>query len=140
MLSFLNIHIFFFHYYGHWLRQNEPPFWKKSNSHWSVTITSETANLDQSGCRKINSHLEIYTNMHESSDESLLLMTGEQNRPLQIKNLRQPNHCRSSVCLQNVWSQFSHDLIIFPCMISAYREIRRRNPYPFFKGLHAFLP
>ena len=34
----------------------------KSNSHWSVTITSETANLDQSECRKINSHLEIYTN------------------------------------------------------------------------------
>ena len=33
----------------------------KSNSHWSVTITSETANLDQSECRKINSHLEIYT-------------------------------------------------------------------------------
>ena len=33
----------------------------KSNSHWSVTITSETANLDQSECRKINSHPEIYT-------------------------------------------------------------------------------
>ena len=33
----------------------------KSHSHWSVTITSETANLDQSECRKINSHLEIYT-------------------------------------------------------------------------------
>ena len=27
-----------------------------------MTITSETANLDQSECRKINSHLEIYTN------------------------------------------------------------------------------
>ena len=36
----------------------------KSNSHWSVTITSETANLDQSECRKINSHLEIYTKRH----------------------------------------------------------------------------
>ena len=34
----------------------------KSNSHWSVTITSETANLDQSECRKINSHQKIYTN------------------------------------------------------------------------------
>ena len=33
----------------------------KSNSHWSVTINSETANLDESECRKINSHLEIYT-------------------------------------------------------------------------------
>ena len=29
--------------------------------YWSVTITSETVNLDQSECRKINSHLEIYT-------------------------------------------------------------------------------
>ena len=28
-----------------------------------MTITSETANLDQSECRKINSHLEIYTNV-----------------------------------------------------------------------------
>ena len=26
-----------------------------------MTITSETVNLDQSECRKINSHLEIYT-------------------------------------------------------------------------------
>ena len=33
----------------------------KSNSHWSVTITSETANLDQSECRKINSHLDTNT-------------------------------------------------------------------------------
>ena len=30
-------------------------------SHWPVTITSERANLDQSEYRKINSHLEIYT-------------------------------------------------------------------------------
>ena len=29
-----------------------------------MTITSETANLDQSQCRKINSHLEIYTNSY----------------------------------------------------------------------------
>ena len=36
-------------------------FVAKSNSHWSVTITSETANLNQSERRKINSHLEIYT-------------------------------------------------------------------------------
>ena len=34
----------------------------KSNSHWSVTITSETANLDESECMKITSHLEICTN------------------------------------------------------------------------------
>ena len=35
----------------------------KSYSHWPVTITSETVNLDQSECRKINSHLEIYTSL-----------------------------------------------------------------------------
>ena len=34
----------------------------ESYSHWSVIITSEAVNLDQSECRKINSHLEIYTN------------------------------------------------------------------------------
>ena len=34
----------------------------KSYCRWSVTITSsETVNLDQSECRKINSHLKIYT-------------------------------------------------------------------------------
>ena len=31
-----------------------------SYSHWSVTMTSETVNLDQSGRRKINSSLKIY--------------------------------------------------------------------------------
>ena len=44
--------------------QNERPFWKrkaKDYSHWPVTIASETVILDQSECRKINSHLEIYT-------------------------------------------------------------------------------
>ena len=33
----------------------------KSYSHWPVTITSKTMNLDQSECRKINNQLEIYT-------------------------------------------------------------------------------
>ena len=33
----------------------------KSYSHWPVTITSKTMNLDQSEWRKINNHPEIYT-------------------------------------------------------------------------------
>ena len=32
-----------------------------AKSHWSVIITSEKVNLDQSERRKINSHSEIYT-------------------------------------------------------------------------------
>ena len=35
----------------------------KSYSLWLVNITSETVNLDQSECRKIDGHLEVYTNI-----------------------------------------------------------------------------
>ena len=67
MLSSLNFRIFLFFYYATVYGKMSRHFEKKvkSNSHWSVTITSETANLDQSECRKINSHLEIYTNIYE---------------------------------------------------------------------------
>ena len=34
---------------------------QKTYSHWSVTITAETVNFDQSESRKINSHQEIST-------------------------------------------------------------------------------
>jgi hypothetical protein len=40
-----------------------------------VTITSETVNLDQSECRKINSHLEIYTKVLIVFTIVLIVMT-----------------------------------------------------------------
>ena len=85
-----------------------------------MTITSETVNLDQSECRKINSHLEIYTNtLIDKLTKNLVINAIENDRRENLnkrpmdrsnKNLDALIKCiRSCGISFNVWEKAEED-------------------------------